>query len=124
MDYAFHVAVTSWSPAVAADMSAAVAQGINSFKFFLAYKVLLLHYFVLSLLSQVLHTSLRPLLALQLHCNDRNGRQPLLFDAEVRCSAGSTDTPPHGVVSRLVEPVLPQWYGPVGLTDGLLSAPS
>lgn len=39
MDFAFHVAVTSWSKAVAADMARAVDQGINSFKFFLAYKV-------------------------------------------------------------------------------------
>lgn len=39
MDYAFHVAVTSWNKDVAADMARAVDQGINSFKFFLAYKV-------------------------------------------------------------------------------------
>jgi dihydropyrimidinase len=39
MDYGFHMAVTSWSPKVAADMGALVKQGINSFKFFMAYKV-------------------------------------------------------------------------------------
>lgn len=39
MDFAFHVAVTAWNDKVAADMSRAVDQGINSFKFFLAYKV-------------------------------------------------------------------------------------
>lgn len=38
-DYSFHMAVTSWSPKVAADMAALVKQGINSFKFFMAYKV-------------------------------------------------------------------------------------
>ena len=39
MDYGFHVAVTSWSDRVAADMATAVAQhGVNSFKFFMAYK--------------------------------------------------------------------------------------
>jgi dihydropyrimidinase len=39
MDYGFHVAVTSWSARVAADMGTLVAQrGVNSFKFFLAYK--------------------------------------------------------------------------------------
>jgi dihydropyrimidinase len=39
MDYAFHVAVTAWNSKVEADMAAAVAKGVNSFKFFLAYKV-------------------------------------------------------------------------------------
>jgi dihydropyrimidinase len=39
MDYAFHVAVTDWNRKVAIDMARAVDQGINSFKFFLAYKV-------------------------------------------------------------------------------------
>lgn len=38
MDYSFHMAVTSWSPRVAADMGALVARGVNSFKFFMAYK--------------------------------------------------------------------------------------
>jgi dihydropyrimidinase len=38
MDYGFHVAITGWSDAVARDMTAAVASGVNSFKFFLAYK--------------------------------------------------------------------------------------
>jgi dihydropyrimidinase len=38
-DYGFHMAVTSWSPKVAADMAALVNKGINSFKFFMAYKV-------------------------------------------------------------------------------------
>jgi dihydropyrimidinase len=38
-DYGFHMAVTSWGPKVAADMAALVKQGINSFKFFMAYKV-------------------------------------------------------------------------------------
>lgn len=33
------MAVTSWSPKVAADMATLVKQGINSFKFFMAYKV-------------------------------------------------------------------------------------
>lgn len=39
MDFAFHVAVTAWNKKVATDMARAVDQGINSFKFFLAYKV-------------------------------------------------------------------------------------
>lgn len=39
MDYGFHMAVTSWGPKVAADMAALVKEGINSFKFFMAYKV-------------------------------------------------------------------------------------
>ncbi len=35
----FHVAVTSWSERVAADMGTLVSQhGVNSFKFFMAYK--------------------------------------------------------------------------------------
>jgi dihydropyrimidinase len=38
MDYGFHMAITSWSEKVAADMGKAVAGGVNSFKFFLAYK--------------------------------------------------------------------------------------
>ena len=39
MDYGFHVAVTSWSDRVAADMATAVSRhGVNSFKFFMAYK--------------------------------------------------------------------------------------
>eukprot|EP00877_Chromochloris_zofingiensis_P011631 jgi/Chrzof1/6721/Cz19g06250.t1 len=37
-DYGFHMAVTSWSDKVAADMEALSQQGINSFKFFMAYK--------------------------------------------------------------------------------------
>ena len=39
MDYGFHVAITEWSDVVADDMTRAVAEGVNSFKFFLAYKV-------------------------------------------------------------------------------------
>jgi hypothetical protein len=39
MDYGFHVAVTEWSAEVAQEMETAVASGINSFKFFMAYKV-------------------------------------------------------------------------------------
>ncbi|KAK9825674.1 hypothetical protein WJX81_001526 [Elliptochloris bilobata] len=38
MDYSFHMAVTSWDDKVAADMGELAAAGINSFKFFLAYK--------------------------------------------------------------------------------------
>mmetsp|Transcript_24966 Transcript_24966/g.59395 ORF Transcript_24966/g.59395 Transcript_24966/m.59395 type:complete len:521 (+) Transcript_24966:177-1739(+) len=38
MDYGFHMAVTSWSEEVARDMELLVNEGINSFKFFLAYK--------------------------------------------------------------------------------------
>jgi len=39
MDYGFHMAVTSWSESVAEDMAwLAREKGINSFKFFLAYK--------------------------------------------------------------------------------------
>eukprot|EP00873_Tetraselmis_striata_P014482 jgi/Tetstr1/434746/TSEL_023798.t1 len=38
MDYGFHMAVTSWSEKVAADMGKLVKLGINSFKFFFAYK--------------------------------------------------------------------------------------
>ncbi len=39
MDYGLHVAVTSWGEQVAADMATLVAEhGVNSFKFFMAYK--------------------------------------------------------------------------------------
>ena len=38
MDYGFHMAVFSWSEKVAADMKWLTEQGVNSFKFFLAYK--------------------------------------------------------------------------------------
>jgi hypothetical protein len=38
-DYGFHMAVTSWSPRVSEDMATLVKEGINSFKFFMAYKV-------------------------------------------------------------------------------------
>lgn len=34
----FHMAVTSWSDRVSADMEHLVRQGVNSFKFFMAYK--------------------------------------------------------------------------------------
>lgn len=39
MDYGFHVAMTAWNDDVKHDMAAAVAEGVNSFKFFMAYKV-------------------------------------------------------------------------------------
>jgi dihydropyrimidinase len=39
MDYGFHVAVTTWNEKVSKDMAEAVESGVNSFKFFLAYKV-------------------------------------------------------------------------------------
>jgi dihydroorotase-like cyclic amidohydrolase len=38
-DYGFHMAVTKWDKQVADDMGKLVQQGINSFKFFMAYKV-------------------------------------------------------------------------------------
>ena len=38
MDYSFHMAVTSWSDQVAQDMETLTKHGINSFKFFMAYK--------------------------------------------------------------------------------------
>lgn len=39
MDYAFHMAITSWNEGVARDMEILVKEkGINSFKFFMAYK--------------------------------------------------------------------------------------
>lgn len=38
MDYGFHMAVTSWSDKVAADMATLTQRGVNSFKFFMAYK--------------------------------------------------------------------------------------
>ncbi|KAI3428696.1 hypothetical protein D9Q98_007519 [Chlorella vulgaris] len=38
MDYGFHMAVTSWSKQVAADMQVIASRGVNSFKFFMAYK--------------------------------------------------------------------------------------
>ena len=38
MDYGFHMAVTSWSARVAADMASLARKGVNSFKFFMAYK--------------------------------------------------------------------------------------
>eukprot|EP00878_Enallax_costatus_P020282 GHUV01021433.1.p1 GENE.GHUV01021433.1~~GHUV01021433.1.p1 ORF type:complete len:434 (+),score=101.61 GHUV01021433.1:390-1691(+) len=37
-DYGFHMAVTKWDEQVAEDMGKLTAEGINSFKFFLAYK--------------------------------------------------------------------------------------
>ena len=40
MDYCFHMAVTSWSDDVAKAMARLTAEeGINSYKFFMAYKV-------------------------------------------------------------------------------------
>jgi dihydropyrimidinase len=38
MDYGFHMAITQWNDKVSADMADLVAEGINSFKFFFAYK--------------------------------------------------------------------------------------
>ena len=38
MDYGFHMAVTQWNDDVDKEMEYAVQQGINSFKFFMAYK--------------------------------------------------------------------------------------
>ncbi|CAI5942228.1 unnamed protein product, partial [Closterium sp. NIES-64] len=38
MDYGFHMGVTRWSEEVARDMEEVVKRGINSFKFFMAYK--------------------------------------------------------------------------------------
>jgi len=38
LDYGLHVAVTSWSERVAVDMETLVQGGVNSFKFFMAYK--------------------------------------------------------------------------------------
>ncbi|CAI5496369.1 unnamed protein product [Closterium sp. Naga37s-1] len=38
MDYGFHMGVTRWSEAVERDMEEVVRRGINSFKFFMAYK--------------------------------------------------------------------------------------
>ena len=38
IDYSFHMAVTSWNEKVAQDMRHLTSQGINSFKFFMAYK--------------------------------------------------------------------------------------
>eukprot|EP00854_Cymbomonas_tetramitiformis_P001362 gene1362-1963_t len=38
MDFGFHMAVTAWNDQVAEDMSTLAKLGINSFKFFLAYK--------------------------------------------------------------------------------------
>ncbi|GFR51732.1 hypothetical protein Agub_g14105 [Astrephomene gubernaculifera] len=38
MDYSLHMAVTQWGPRVAADMGQLVAEGVSSFKFFMAYK--------------------------------------------------------------------------------------
>lgn len=37
-DYAFHVAVTKWDSGSGDEMKAMVEEGINSFKFFMAYK--------------------------------------------------------------------------------------
>lgn len=40
MDYCFHMAVTGWNDKVAKDMARLTAEeGINSYKFFMAYKV-------------------------------------------------------------------------------------
>jgi dihydropyrimidinase len=37
-DYALHCAITEWSPQVKEEMKEIVKRGINSFKFFMAYK--------------------------------------------------------------------------------------
>ena len=37
-DYSFHMAVPYWTPEVSADMAKVVARGINTFKYFMAYK--------------------------------------------------------------------------------------
>lgn len=37
-DYGFHMAVTRWDERTAADMATVAAAGVNSFKFFMAYK--------------------------------------------------------------------------------------
>ena len=66
MDYGFHMAVTSWSARVAADMASLARRGVNSFKFFMAYKggctvcVLCVHcaYCVCSVLWHVLRLPL------------------------------------------------------------------
>lgn len=41
MDYGFHMAVTSWSDEVSKEMGSLAEAGINSFKFFMAYKGIL-----------------------------------------------------------------------------------
>ena len=43
-DYSLHMAVTDWGPGTAAEMKAVAAEavGINSFKFFMAYKDVLM----------------------------------------------------------------------------------
>ncbi|GLI68276.1 hypothetical protein VaNZ11_012634 [Volvox africanus] len=38
MDYGFHMAITRWDEQVSKDMAELVLEGINSFKFFMAYK--------------------------------------------------------------------------------------
>eukprot|EP00239_Pterosperma_sp_CCMP1384_P005804 CAMPEP_0197857388 /NCGR_PEP_ID=MMETSP1438-20131217/30378_1 /TAXON_ID=1461541 /ORGANISM="Pterosperma sp., Strain CCMP1384" /LENGTH=519 /DNA_ID=CAMNT_0043473199 /DNA_START=113 /DNA_END=1672 /DNA_ORIENTATION=+ len=38
MDYGFHMAITTWNDKMGADMKTLADRGINSFKFFLAYK--------------------------------------------------------------------------------------
>eukprot|EP00929_Paragymnodinium_shiwhaense_P083226 TRINITY_DN4426_c0_g1_i1.p1 TRINITY_DN4426_c0_g1~~TRINITY_DN4426_c0_g1_i1.p1 ORF type:complete len:532 (+),score=179.55 TRINITY_DN4426_c0_g1_i1:42-1598(+) len=38
MDFAFHMAVTSWNEQIAKEMEVLVKKGVNSFKFFMAYK--------------------------------------------------------------------------------------
>jgi len=38
MDYSFHMAVTRWNKKTSADMGRLAEQGVNSFKFFMAYK--------------------------------------------------------------------------------------
>lgn len=38
MDYGFHMAVTRWDSKTSEDMAGLVQQGVNSFKFFMAYK--------------------------------------------------------------------------------------
>eukprot|EP00850_Spirogloea_muscicola_P021393 SM000247S08282 [mRNA] locus=s247:137920:140950:+ [translate_table: standard] len=38
MDYGFHIAVNGWSDKMSLDMEELVRQGVNSFKFFMAYK--------------------------------------------------------------------------------------
>ncbi|KAL3138062.1 hypothetical protein ABBQ38_005294 [Trebouxia sp. C0009 RCD-2024] len=38
MDYSYHVPITKWSEKVSSQMAAIVEKGINSFKFFMAYK--------------------------------------------------------------------------------------
>eukprot|EP00898_Chlorokybus_atmophyticus_P007714 jgi/Chlat1/7944/Chrsp68S00585 len=84
MDYGFHVAVFSWNDKVKEDMGKLVKEGVNSFKFFLAYKN------AFQVTDEELIAGLRRCKELgalpQVHCENGDGvvaGQEMVFAAEI-----------------------------------------